>query len=133
MQNRHAGTVLPEGFVREGFYLCCEAGKLAGVYSFKFERTEFLLNCGGRVGYAAEILRQGLILAKGAGFDRFLAVCDKDNLASEKVILKNGGIREDKRCDKEEQVFVKRVGSTYKKYRPSDIPEGGKILRFFGL
>ena len=67
-----------------------------------------LLNCGGRVGYAAEILRQGLILAKGAGFDHFLAVCDKDNLASEKVILKNGGIREDKRCDKEEQVFVKR-------------------------
>lgn len=90
MQNRHAGTVLPEGFVREGFCLCCEAGKLAGVYSFKFERTESLLNCGGRVGYAAEILRQGLILAKGAGFDRFLAVCDKDNLASEKVILKNG-------------------------------------------
>lgn len=84
------------------------------MYSFKFERTESLLNCGGRVGYAAEILRQGLILAKGAGFDRFLAVCDKDNLASEKVILKNGGIREDKRCDKEEQVFVKRFGSIYK-------------------
>ena len=76
------------------------------MYSFKFERTESLLNCGGRVGYAAEILCQGLILAKGAGFDRFLAVCD--NLASEKVILKNGGIREDKRCDKEEQVFIKR-------------------------
>ena len=78
------------------------------MYRFKFERTGSLLNCGGRVGYAAGILRQGLILAKGAGFDRFLAVCDKDNLASEKVILKNGGIREDKRCDKEEQVFVKR-------------------------
>ena len=77
------------------------------MYRFKFERTESLLNCGGRVGYAAGILRQGLIFAKGAGFDRFLAVCD--NLASEKVILKNGGgIREDKRCDKEEQVFVKR-------------------------
>lgn len=85
MQNRHAGTVLPEGFVREGFCLCCEAGKLAGVYSF---------NSSGRT--------------KGAGFDRFLAVCDKDNLASEKAILKNGGTREDKRYDKEEQVFVKR-------------------------
>ena len=32
----------------------------------------------------------------------------RNNLASEKVILKNGGIREDKRCDKEEQVFIKR-------------------------
>lgn len=86
MQNRHAGRSVQLQIRADGI----------------------LLNCGGRVGYAAEILRQGLILAKGAGFDRFLAVCDKDNLASEKVILKNGGIREDKRSDKEEQVFVKR-------------------------
>lgn len=69
MQNRHAGRSVPLQIRADGI----------------------LLNCGGRVGYAAEILRQGLILAKGAGFDRFLAVCDKDNLASEKVILKNGG------------------------------------------
>ena len=66
MQNRHAGTVLPEGFVREGFYLCCEAGTPAGVYRFKFERTESLLNCGGRVGYAAGILRPGAYSCKGS-------------------------------------------------------------------
>ena len=39
---------------------------------------------------------------------RVLCVCDEDNVASEKVILNNGGVLENRLFDPEEQEFVKR-------------------------
>lgn len=119
MRNRHAGENLPEGFVREDFYLCYLGEELVGVFSLKFELTEYLLNYGGHIGYAVrpscrrrgiatQILKQGIEIAGNAGFDRILCVCDEDNVASEKVILGNGGIFENRLYDPEEKVFVKR-------------------------
>ena len=119
MQNRHTGKNLPEGYVRENFYLCYDKKVLIGVFSLKFELTEYLMNYGGHIGYAVrpsernhgfatEILKQGLTIAKQYGFDRILCVCNEDNYASEKVILKNGGVLENKLFDPEENVFVKR-------------------------
>ena len=119
MQNRHKGENLPEGYVRENFYLCYEDNRLIGVFSLKFELTEFLLNYGGHIGYATrpsdrnrglatQMLSQGLALAKGFGFDSILCICDNDNYASEKVILKNGGVFENELYDPEEDVTVKR-------------------------
>jgi len=52
MRNRHTGKNLPEGYVRENFYLCYEGNRLIGVFSLKFELTEFLLKYGGHIGYA---------------------------------------------------------------------------------
>lgn len=49
MKNRHTGENLPKGFVRENFYLCYDKDELIGVFSFKFELTEFLLNYGGHM------------------------------------------------------------------------------------
>ena len=123
MQNRHTGRNLPEGYVRENFYLCYEGTRLVGVFSLKFELTEYLLNYGGHVGYATrpadrgrglatQMLRQGLVLAKEFGFDRILCICDDDNYASEKVILKNGGVLENELYDPEEAVTVKRFWIT---------------------
>lgn len=85
----------------------------------KFELTEFLRSYGGHVGYATrpsdrgrglvtQMLEQGKKIAKGFGMDRLLCVCDDDNDASEKVILKNGGVFENALYDPEEQVTVKR-------------------------
>ncbi len=119
MRNRHTGENLPEGYVRENFYLCFEEQRLVGVFSLKFELTGFLLNYGGHIGYAVRpsdrnrglatrMLRQGLALAKDCGFDRVLCVCDSGNRASEKVIRKNGGVLEDERYDPEEGVAVRR-------------------------
>lgn len=123
MQNRHTGKNLPEGYVRENFYLCYEGTRLVGVFSLKFELTEYLLNYGGHVGYATrpadrgrglatQMLRQGLELAGEFGFDRILCICDDDNYASEKVILKNGGVLENELYDPEEAVTVKRFWIT---------------------
>ena len=119
MNNRFTGKNLPEGYVRENFYLCYDKDELIGVFSLKFELTEFLKNFGGHIGYAVrrskrnlgyatKMLKQGLELSRQFGFDRILCVCDEDNLASEKVILKNGGIFENSLYDEKECVFVKR-------------------------
>ncbi len=119
MQNRHSGEKLPEGYVRENFYLCYDGRALVGVFSLKFELTEFLLGFGGHIGYAVrpsarnrglatQILKQGLELAKQFGFNRILCVCDRENYASEKVILNNGGVLENELYDPDEKVIVKR-------------------------
>lgn len=119
MTNRHRGENLPEGFVRENFYLCYEGNRLIGVFSLKFELTEFLLNFGGHVGYAVrpsernrglatQMLKQGISIAKDFGFDRLLCICDEDNTASEKVIIKNGGVLENTLYDPDEEVYVRR-------------------------
>ena len=62
MQNRHTGKHLPEGYVRENFYLCHDAGTLVGVFSLKFELTDYLLHFGGHIGYAVRpsLRRRGL-------------------------------------------------------------------------
>ena len=41
IQNRRCGRDLPEGYVRENFYLCYESSRLIGVFDLKFELTEF--------------------------------------------------------------------------------------------
>ena len=119
MRNRAAGENLPEGYVRENFYLVYEGPVLVGVFSLKFELTQYLLDFGGHVGYAVrpsrrnrglatQILRQGLEIARNFGFTKILAVCNEDNFPSEKVILKNGGVLENTRYDAEENVNVNR-------------------------
>ena len=119
MWNRHLGRNLPEGYVREDFFLCYEAEKLVGVFSLKYELTEYLENFGGHIGYAvrpsergrglaSQMLAQGLQVARNCGMARVLCVCDEDNFASEKVIVKNGGVLENTLFDPEERVWVKR-------------------------
>ena len=119
MSNRKKGENLPDGYVKENFYLCYDDKELVGVLSLKFELTQYLFDYGGHIGYAVRpsrrnrglatiILQQGLEIAKLFGFQRILIVCDEDNVASEKVIIKNNGIYEDKLFDQSEDVFVKR-------------------------
>ncbi len=47
-------------------------------------------------------------IIKCFGFGRILCVCDEDNYASEVLILKNGGVLENKLFDPEKNVTVKR-------------------------
>lgn len=119
MNNRREGKNLPDGWVRENFYLCYDENDMVGVFSLKFELTDFLMNYGDHIGYAVrpskrncglatQILKQGLELSKGFCFDRILCVCDDDNYTSEKVILRNGGRFENVLFDSYENVFVKR-------------------------
>lgn len=90
MNNRISGKNLPAGYVRENFYLCYDGDDMVGVFNLKFELTEFLLNFGGHIGYAVKPSRRSM------------------GCASERVIIKNGGIFENRLYDDEEKVFVKR-------------------------
>ena len=47
------------------------------------------------MGYATEILRQSLIVARAGGVGRALVTCDDDNVGSATVIEANGGVLED--------------------------------------
>lgn len=123
IHNRITATDLPEGFVQEAFYLCYDGPEMVGVLNLKFTLTPYLLNYGGHVGYAvkpsrqghglaAQMMRQCLDIARGMGMEKLLLVCDDNNYASEKVILRNGGVYEDTRFDPEEAVNVKRYWIT---------------------
>jgi predicted acetyltransferase len=50
-----------------------------------------------RRGYATEMLRQALVIARAEGVDRILVTCDDDNTASSVIIERTGGVLDDVR------------------------------------
>lgn len=79
--------------------------KLVGMIDIRHKLNEYLLNFGGNIGYsirkterrkgfATEMLKLALEKCKDMRMDKVLITCDKDNIASAKTILINGGILE---------------------------------------
>jgi predicted acetyltransferase len=77
----------------------CFLGRL----SIRHELTDALRQVGGHIGYdvrpsargqgqATAMLRAGLCVASGMGIDPALVTCDQRNVASRKVIERNGGL-----------------------------------------
>jgi predicted acetyltransferase len=100
------------------FYLIDGDGKILGKSSFRHELNDFLRTIGGNIGYVirqkdrrkgcgTEILRLTLEKAKQLGLHRVLVTCDEDNIASAKIIEKNGGVFENT-FQQNEQAVPKR-------------------------
>jgi predicted acetyltransferase len=79
------------------------SGQIVGRLSVRHTLNEFLAREGGhlgfavrpqhrRNGYATEILRQGLMVARSLGVDRALVTCNEDNIGSAIVIERCGGV-----------------------------------------
>lgn len=84
-------------------------GRLVGMINIRHILNDFLLNFGGHIGYsvraserrkgyAGEMLRQALAYCREElALDKVLVTCDKDNEASRRTILSQGGVLEDER------------------------------------
>lgn len=101
LEDHRTGLNLPERFVPSTFLVAEVDGQIVGRTSIRHRLNEFLLREGGHIGYgvlpehrrrgyATEILRQSLIIARSMGIDRVLVTCDDDNIGSIRAIEASG-------------------------------------------
>lgn len=101
--NANPKTVDSKWVVTDTFFaIDSNTGKLVGIVDLRHTLNEFLVNFGNsgysvrpserQKGYATEILRQLLDVAKKAGLEKLQLSVEKNNIPSIKTIIKNGGI-----------------------------------------
>ena len=93
----------PGGYVPQTILWWTEGDEYLGRLSIRHRLTVHLLYEGGHIGYevrpgarrrghATAMLAVALRLAAGLGVERVLIDCDPENVASRRVIEKNGGV-----------------------------------------
>jgi predicted acetyltransferase len=94
-------------------------GEIVAVSNVRHALTDHLLKWGGHIGYgvrpsmrkrgfATEILRQSLARARALGLRKVRLTCDKENIASARTILRNGGEFDEEEYMPEHQRVVAR-------------------------
>lgn len=100
------GRNLPKGFVPSTAFWLIEDDEIVGIGNVRHRLNEFLERRGGHIGYAIRYGKWGkgygtlqlrLLLgeARKLGIQRALITCDDDNIASARVMEKNGGVHQD--------------------------------------
>ena len=80
--------------------------ELVGRVSVRHELNDYLRRVGGHIGYgirpgsrrrgyATEVLRQSLVVARSLGVERAMLTCDDGNVGSATVIERLGGVLQD--------------------------------------
>lgn len=101
---------MPADRVPATFLVAHVDGALVGRTSIRHELNDHLAAVGGHIGYgvrpghrrrgfATEILRQSLVVARAEGVDRVLLTCEEANRASATLVERFGGVLEDIRVD----------------------------------
>ena len=100
---QRCGIGLGPGMVPATFLVADVGGQIVGRTSIRHELNEHLTRVGGHIGYgvlaahrrrgyATEILRQSLVIARAVGVERALVTCDEGNIGSATVIERCGGV-----------------------------------------
>lgn len=120
LSNQENGIDLPEGWVPDStFWLVNECNQVLGAVNIRHRLSPFLSQAGGHIGYgiapsergkgyATSLLKLALVEAGKLGIDEVLVVCDEENIASERTILRNGGARDED--------FVEENGHVIKRF-----------------
>lgn len=105
LQDMERGEGLPEGFVPQTtFWLVRGEDYVVGEIRLRHTLTPGLENVGGHIGYgirpserrrgyATLMLKLCLREARKLGLKRVLLTCDPENVASARVMVKNGGVQ----------------------------------------
>jgi len=122
LRDQARGTGLQEGRVPAGTYWLVrdEDGKMLGISNLRHELTPALEDHGGHIGYGIRpserregygtlILKLTLEKARAMGVTRALVTCDPENVASARIIQKNGGVLDSESWSPQ----AKRVTSRY--------------------
>ncbi|MGB8226624.1 MAG: GNAT family N-acetyltransferase [Sedimentisphaerales bacterium] len=107
LKDHAKGVGLPEGWVPASTYWLISRGRIVGTCNLRHRLNDFLKNLGGHIGYsvrpserqkgyATKMLSLVLEKARALGITRILITCDDNNIASARVIEKNGGKLVDK-------------------------------------
>lgn len=96
-----------DGLVPDSTFFCLDEERniIVGAVNIRHYLNDYLLAHGGHIGdgirpserrkgYATQMIQLALEECKILGIKKVLMVCDKDNIASAKSIIKNGGILE---------------------------------------
>jgi len=113
------GIGLPEGWVPASTYWLISRGRLVGTCHLRHQLNNFLKNFGGHIGYsvrpserrkgyATKMLSLVLEKANVLGIKRVLVTCDDNNIASARVIEKNGGKLADKIKQESSKELIRR-------------------------
>lgn len=102
--NTSPETVNPDWVVTDTFFAADDTGEIVGIIDLRHTLNDFLRdfgNCGysvrptaRRKGYATEMLRQLLGIAKDSGMTELHLSVERSNTPSVKTIVRNGGVLE---------------------------------------
>ncbi|MEK7545304.1 MAG: GNAT family N-acetyltransferase [Patescibacteria group bacterium] len=106
-RNHSKGINIPDYWAPATTYWLIDEGRFVGHVNIRHSLNEKLEKKGGHVGYTIrssarrngygmKILELALLKAREIGLKKVLVTCDDKNIASIKIVEKNGGILQDK-------------------------------------